>query len=289
MGTSGTIGYGDDFANLVNIDHYGGLVFKTLTPKPILGNPHPRVCETEFGLINSIGLQNPGIEEFMEQIYPKVASLEPIKIISLAAFSILDFVELVRKVSLLEKIDFIELNVSCPNLNYQGKEFASDEGLLSELLKELKMVKAQKIIVKLSPDIDKIAQMGISCEKAGADALSMGNTFKAMKIDVRSKKPLIHNVIGGYSGPAIKPLMLAKVHKVAREVSIPIIGVGGVMHGEDVVEYLLAGASLVGIGTANLINPKISRQVFSQVKKYLKKNKTSLKELTGGLILPSQS
>ncbi len=283
LGTSGTVGYGNDFKQLISLEQFGGLVFKTLTPKPLAGNPHPRVCEVEAGMINSIGLQNPGIDNFIENIYPEINFSSEVIVISLAAFTIKDFVGLIKKVAPLKKIDFIELNVSCPNLDYHGKEFATDKKLLKDLIIACKKIKSQPLIIKLSPNVTSISELAMACEEAGADALTIGNTFKGMRIDVVKQIPLIAKVTGGLSGPAIKPLMLAKVYEASQTTHLPIIGVGGVTHGDDVIEYLLAGATLVGLGTVNLIDPRISKKIFKQMQKYLKKNRTNVQDLTGKL------
>ncbi len=299
IGSSGTVGYISDFSQLTSLDHFGGLVLKTLTPEPLVGNPHPRVIETEFGMINSIGLQNLGIDKFIENEYPKLVKLKEsqkvsqkttkrktnlVFIMSLAAFTIRDFNLLLEKANALSHISFFEINVSCPNIDYHDKEFASDPYLLQELVKSLKAVSKKPFIVKLSPDVSPLSKMAVVAQEAGAAALTIGNTFKGIKLDIKNRRPFLHKVSGGYSGPAIRPLMLAKVYEVAKSVKIPIIGCGGVMSGDDVVEYLLAGASLVGMGTANLINPKLGKKVFRQFTKYLVRHKLTHKDLIGSII-----
>ena len=285
VGTSGTVGYLEDFLELSFLKAWGGLTFKGTTLKLREGNPGVRICETEAGFINSIGLQNEGIDYLIEKALPKVGDIPVKKIVNLVAYSITDFVTLIKRLNNIPYCDILELNISCPNIDYGNKLFSTDKTLLKELLIECVKVKASKtLMVKLSPNVSSISEIAEICQENGADAVSLVNTFKGMKIDIYSRKPMIHNVIGGYSGPAIKPMALAMIHEVSKAVTIPILGMGGVSSAEDVIEFLLAGASLVGIGTTNLINPKEVKTIFKGLKRYLKTYHLSVKDLIKGMI-----
>ncbi|BBM89055.1 dihydroorotate dehydrogenase (NAD+) catalytic subunit [Spirochaetota bacterium] len=284
VGVSGTAGYITDFKPFTDMNAFGGIAFKSITPLKRQGSPPPRVCECEAGFINSIGLQNDGIEAFLTCHYPRAQAIPVQKIVNLAAFSIADFTHLVRKVAELDDIALIELNVSCPNVDYNGRDFASDSGLLRELIVSCTPLKKDKpLMIKLSPHGAVISELALLCEKYGADALSLVNTFRGMKINIDTWQPFIKKIVGGYSGIGIKPISLAMVYEAAQTVSIPILGIGGVTSYEDVIEYMLAGASLVGIGTASLMNPRIPKRILKRFKAYLHNRGIVAADLIGAM------
>ena len=302
VGSAGTVGYGHDLKKISDISFFGGLTFKTITPKLREGAPFPRVCETEVGLINAIGLQNDGWQSFVDHHLPQVKNYPHKKIVSIAADNVEQFAKMVRLAVDLKEIDIIELNISCPNIDYGGKSYASDKGLLKELLnacveaakkkkpknKQENKQKKKPIMVKLSPHMASIGQAAQLAEKCGVDALSMINTLRGLKIDVDSRRPLIHNVIGGYSGLGIKPIALAMIYEASQATKLPILGIGGIMTGEDVVECMLAGATLVGVGTANMIDPGACKKIFKEFSKYLAKHKTKARDLIGAMLPPEK-
>ncbi len=281
--TSGTFGYGYDFSSASSLNSLGGFTIKTLTLKPKEGNPSPRVCETEVGFINSIGLQNEGLDYFIRHIYPYLQPIKTRKIINIAGQSTEEYIKLTLALSKLKAIDLIELNVSCPNIDQKGKSFAFDKKALKEVTNECVKISKKPIIVKLSPLVTSIEEMALVCEEAGANGLSIANTFLGMKIDTDNRKPMIQKIIGGYSGVGLKPMILRMVYQVSKVCSLPILAIGGVHQGEDVVEYLLAGATLVGVGTANLIDPRASFKILKQYQRYLKKNQTTTQSLIGAM------
>lgn len=290
VGSAGTVGYGHDLKKIGDISFFGGLTFKTVTPKLREGAPFPRVCETEVGLINAIGLQNDGWQKFAEDHLPKVKNYPHKKIVSIAAENIKQFAKLVRLAVALKEVDVVELNISCPNIDYGGRSYASDKGLLKELLKAcVEAAKKKKtIMVKLSPHVASIGQTALLAQRCGVDALSMINTLRGLKIDVDSRRPLIHNIVGGYSGVGIKPVALAMIYEASQTTTLPILGIGGMMTGEDVAECMLAGATLVGIGTANLIDPSAGKKIFKEFSRYLAKHKMKARDLIGAMLPPDK-
>lgn len=286
VGSAGTVGYGSDFLDMEPRaeECFGGLTLKTITPKPQVGNPSPRVCETESGFINSIGLQNCGLNDFINKVHPRLGEIKSRVIASVAAFTIKDFVKMVSQVSRLEYVDMVEMNVSCPNTDYHGKDFSSDEILLKEVISACSQEKHAPLLVKLSP-MHHAVKMARVAEEAGANALTVSNTFTGMRIDIQERKPMIATGVGGYSGPAVKPIVLSLVYQITQAVSLPVIGVGGVTTWHDVVEYLLAGASLVGIGTANFTHPRGGCRIWKGFKRYLDNYQLTASNLVGALKL----
>ena len=282
IATSGTCGYGYDYLPKAVLNHLGGFIIKALSLHPKQGNSHPRVCETEAGFLNCIGLQNVGYEGFMETIYPTIATLTTSCMLNVVGDTPDEYVSLVSRLASLSGICAIELNLSCPNTQNKGYTFDSDFFILEEIIDRCVQVKQhQLLLVKLSPQGGHLMEAAKICEKAGADGLCIANTFVGMKIDVHTRNPMLATGSGGYSGMAVKPMVMHLVHQVSQTCSLPILAIGGVTHGEDVAEYLLAGASLVGIGTANLIHPNASFKILKQYQKYLKKHQTSSPELIG--------
>lgn len=287
IGSAGTVGFGVDYLHLQPKkleQNIGGLVFKTITPEPLEGNQSPRVCETEHGFINSIGLQNPGLAVFERDIHPHLAGMKPVRIASVAAFTVADFAMMVSRISELHHIDIIEMNVSCPNTDYHGKQFASDEKLFIEVVGACANVAHRlPLIVKLAPLNNNVAIIAEHAERLGVDGLTISNTFNGLRIDPVTHTPMIAGGggIGGYSGPAIKPIVLALVQQVSKKVKIPIIGLGGVNSGADVVEYLLAGASLVGVGTANFSDARAMNRIHKELTHYLSEHRLTVTDLIG--------
>ncbi len=269
MVASGTFGFGEEYKDFLDLNQLGAIIPKGISLKQIIGNPPPRIFETESGIINSIGLQNPGFEVFVKEKLPYLKTLKTHIILNIFGYTKKEYVELASRCDELSGISALEINISCPNVEKGGIIFGTNPKMAYDLVRGVRKVTRLTLIVKLSPNVGDIALMGKSIEDAGADALSLINTFRAMAIDIRSRKPQIGNVIGGLSGPAIKPIALRMVWEVSQAVKIPVIGIGGIAKAEDAIEFILAGASAVQIGTANLINPKTAIEVIEGIKEYL--------------------
>lgn len=255
LSASGTFGYGLEFADLVDLDAFGGLVTKGLSLAPILGNPAPRICETRAGMLNSIGLQNIGIDRFLDDVLPGLADFSPVVITNLFGKSPDEYVKLAQRVDEHAGIAAIELNVSCPNVEKGGIEFGHDPAMLESLVAAVRGVTSKPIAVKLSPNVTSPVELARAAQAGGADILSAINTVIGMSIDTRSRRPRLHTIKGGLSGPAIRPIAVRIVFDVARAVDLPVIGIGGVESADDVLEFLLAGASAVQVGTALFREP----------------------------------
>ncbi len=269
MVASGTFGFGEEYKDFLDLNQLGAIIPKGISLKQIIGNPPPRIFETESGIINSIGLQNPGFEVFVKEKLPYLKTLKTHIILNIFGYTKKEYIELASRCDELSGISALEINISCPNVEKGGIIFGTNPKMAYDLVRGVRKVTRLTLIVKLSPNVGDIALMGKSIEDAGADALSLINTFRAMAIDIKSRKPQIGNVIGGLSGPAIKPIALRMVWEVSQAVKIPVIGIGGIAKAEDAIEFILAGASAVQIGTANLINPKTAIEVIEGIKEYL--------------------
>ncbi|MFO8052378.1 MAG: dihydroorotate dehydrogenase [Candidatus Omnitrophota bacterium] len=278
---SGTFGFGDELKGLVDFSSIGAIVAKTITVEPREGNPPPRIYETNFGVINSIGLANPGVDSFIEERLPALGKLKTKHIISLGGFSEKEYKQLVKKLDKQKNVDAFELNLSCPNLD--KKELISQSQKLTfNLIKNLRKLTKKTLIAKITPEVTDIVKIAEAAEDAGADAISMVNTYFSLAIDIERKESYLGNVSGGYSGPAIKPMSLYKTWQAAGAVRIPVIGGGGITNYQDAVEFLLAGATAVSLGTINLTYPNIAKNILTEMKKYMKKNKMkNLKDLRG--------
>lgn len=284
IASSGTFGNGYEFKSFYDVSKLGGVTLKALTKEERKGNPHNRICETECGLLNSIGLQNKGVEHFIQNIYPKLVSEIDTHIhVNISGETVDEFLFLIEQLNPLSHLSAVELNVSCPNLEGNRIVFGTDEASLKKLVGAASKISKKPLVVKLSPNVASIANMAKVCEDAGANALSISNTFLGLKINIRTKKPYIANGVAGYSGQGIKPIVLRMVYEASKAVKIPIIGIGGVMSYEDVVEYMLAGASLVGVGAANLIDPMSSYRILKDFESYLKKENISAESLIGAM------
>ena len=280
--SSGTFGFGEEFEDFYDLNHLGAIISKGISLKPMVGNPPPRIFETEGGMINSIGLQNPGFQAFIKNKLPYYRNLKTHLIINFFGKSQKEYIELARRFDSVPGISGLEMNISCPNIKRGGIVFGTDPQMAYRLVQAVRKATTLTLIVKLSPNVTDIALMAKSVEEGGADAVSLVNTFRAMAINIHTRKPELGNMIGGLSGPAIKPIALRMVWEVNQAVHIPIIGMGGIMNAEDAIEFILVGASAIQIGTANLINPKTGIEVIHGIKKYLVQNKIDrIQELIG--------
>ncbi len=273
IASSGTFGYGLEFESIFDVTRLGGFVVKGLSKEPIAGNPPPRLVETASGMLNSIGLQNVVVRAFVEEKLPKLAGLNTAVFANVFGYEPEDYVQVLRVLEDAEGLAGYELNVSCPNTKHGGMQFGSDPGLLSEVVRLARKAVARRplrpLIVKLSPNVTDIASMARAAEEAGADALSLVNTFLGMAIDARTRRPGLGANFGGLSGPAIKPLALRVVYQAAQAVRIPVIGIGGIATGEDVAEFLLAGASAVQVGTATFWDPQSPGRIVDEFRSFL--------------------
>jgi dihydroorotate dehydrogenase (NAD+) catalytic subunit len=285
IAASGTFGYGVEFADIVALERLGGFVVKGLSREPMAGNPPPRMFETAAGMLNAIGLQNIGARAFVDDKLPLLRKHKNIQVVAnVFGFTTNDYTETIRILNDGEGIAAYELNVSCPNTKHGGISFGSDPVLLEEVVYVAKKEARRPLIVKLSPNVTSIPRMARVAAEAGADALSLVNTFVALAIDAKSRRPRISNVTAGLSGPAIKPIALRMVYEAAHAVDIPVIGMGGVTTGEDVVEFMLAGAAAVQVGTANYFDPCASERIVGDVEKWCIENRVrKITDLIGGL------
>jgi len=280
--SSGTFGFGEEFEGFLDLNRLGALIPKGISLEPMAGNPPPRIFETEGGILNSIGLQNPGLREFVKKKLPYYKNLKTHLIINFFGNTQKEYVELARRFDDVAGVSGLEMNVSCPNIKRSGIVFGADPQMAYRLVQAVRKATALTLIVKLSPNVTDIASMAKSVEEGGADAVSLVNTFRAMAVNIHTKKPELGNTIGGLSGPAIKPIALRMVWEVSQAVKIPIIGMGGIMNAQDAIEFILVGASAIQIGTANLINPKTGIEVLQGIKRYLVQNRIDcLQKLIG--------
>jgi len=287
IGASGTFGYGLEFEDVVHLDRLGGFVVKGLSREPMTGNPPPRLYETAAGMLNAIGLQNIGARAFIEEKLPKLREIKnTVVFANVFGYTREDYERTIQILNEGEGIAAYELNVSCPNTQHGGIQFGSDPRSLDEVITTAKRVSLRPLIVKLSPNVTSIAQMAHIAQEAGADAISLVNTFIAMAIDPETRKPRIANVTAGLSGPAIKPIAVRMVYDAAHSVKIPVIGMGGISAAADILEFMLAGATAVQIGTASYWDPCATEKIVSELEGYcVEHNIAELAELTGGLIM----
>lgn len=272
---SGTFGFGEEFEEFFNLHHLGAIVPKGISLQPMMGNPPPRIFETEGGILNSIGLQNPGYQEFIQKRLPYLRKIKTHLIINFFGNTQKEYVRLAGLLDEVPGISGLEMNISCPNVKQGGIVFGTDPRMTYRLVRAVRKSTTRTLVVKLSPNVTDISLIAKASEDGGADAVSLVNTFKAMAINIHTIEPELGNVIGGLSGPAIKPIALRMVWEVSQRVEIPVIGIGGIMGADDAIEFILAGASAVQIGTANLINPKTAIEVISGIRTYLIKHRIS--------------
>ena len=282
---SGTFGYGYEFAELYDINCLGTFSFKGTTLEPRFGNPTPRIAECTAGLINAVGLQNPGVDKVIAEELPRLRSCfgKPV-MANVSGFSVEDYAETCRRLDAQEPIGWLEVNVSCPNVHGGGMAFGTDCAAAAEVVRAVKRVTTKPVILKLSPNVTDIVSIAKACEEAGADGISLINTLLGMRIDRKTRRPVIANTMGGFSGPAIFPVALRMVYQVAQAVSVPVIGMGGVSTAGDVIEMMLAGATAVEVGAANLVDPFVCRDIVRDLPSVMEQYGISdLKSIIGGV------
>jgi len=281
---SGTFGFGYEFAELYDINCLGTFSFKGTTLESRFGNPTPRIAECTSGMINSVGLQNPGVHGVIEEELPKLKRVFNKKVMAnVGGFTIDEYIECCSLLDKEEQIGWFEVNISCPNVHAGGVNFGTDAKNAAEVIKAVKNVVSKPVIAKLTPNVTDITEIALACEEAGADAISLINTLLGMRIDLKTKKPVIANKMGGFSGPAILPVALRAVYQVYDKVKVPVVGIGGVSSAKDVIEMMLAGATAVQVGAANLVNPYACRDIVNELPAVMEKyNITDLKEIIGG-------
>ena len=281
---SGTFGFGYEFAELYDINCLGTFSFKGTTRDPRFGNPTPRIAECPEGMLNAVGLQNPGVDAVIANELPKLAKCfhKPV-MANVSGFSLEEYVTTCEKLGDIDSIGWIEVNISCPNVHGGGMSFGTSAEAAAEVTKAVRAVTKKPLIIKLSPNVTDIASIAKACEAAGADGISLINTLMGMRIDLRKRKPLLANKTGGYSGPAIKPVAIRMVYQVYDAVKIPIVGMGGITTAEDVIEFMLAGASAVEVGAANLVDPYACKKIIDTLPAVMEKyGITNLKDIIGG-------
>jgi len=285
IAASGTFGYGIEFEEIVSLERLGGIVTKGISLEPMAGHPTPRMVQTAAGMLNAIGLQNVGVEDFIARKLPPMSRYPKCNVIvNVFGYTVGDYIGVIERLNQADGIAAYELNVSCPNVHASGMAFGADAGSLEYLVRRAKAVSARPLIVKLTPNVTSIAHMARVVADAGADAVSLVNTFLAMAINAEERRPLLSNVTGGLSGPAIKPIALRMVYETARAVHIPIIGMGGIMTAEDAVEFLLAGAAAVEVGTASFADPRATERLARGLESWCKSHDVAkVSSLTGAL------
>ena len=286
MTASGTFGYGKEFEDFVELEKIGGIIVKGTTLHRREGNPYPRMAETPMGMLNAVGLQNKGVDYFISEIYPQIKDIRTNMIVNVSGSAIEDYVQTAEKINELENIPAIELNISCPNVKQGGMAFGVTSSGAAEVVKAVREVYKKTLIVKLSPNVTDITEIARAVEGSGADSVSLINTLLGMAIDAEKRRPILSTITGGMSGAAVKPIALRMVWQVSKAVNIPVIGLGGIMNWKDAVEFLLAGASAIQIGTANFIDPAVTVKVSEGINDYLDRHGfTSVKDIIGGLIV----
>ena len=281
---SGTFGYGEEFSDFIDLSRLGGFIVKGTTLNHREGNPYPRMVETPSGMLNAVGLQNKGVDYFIEHIYPRLLAYDTNPIVNVSGASVDDYVKVCEKLNDLDGIKAIEINISCPNVKQGGMAFGTTCAGAQSVVKEVRKAYDKTMIVKLSPNVTDITEIARAVEDSGADAVSLTNTFLGMAIDVERMKPYLSTITGGLSGACIRPIAVRMVWQVANAVKIPVVGLGGIMNGRDAVEFMLAGATAVQIGTANFIDPTTTIKVVDYIADFLKRhNMTSAKQLIGAM------
>ncbi len=279
---SGTFGYGEEFAPFIDLNRLGGYIIKGTTLEHREGNPYPRMVETPSGMLNAVGLQNKGVDYFIENIYPRIKGYESELIVNVSGAKVEDYVETARRLAALDKVNAIEVNISCPNVKEGGMAFGTTTAGAAEVTKAIRAVYPKTLIVKLSPNVTSIADIAQAVEAEGADSVSLINTLMGMSIDVERRRPHLSTITGGLSGPAVRPVAVRMVWQVAKAVKIPVIGLGGIMNGRDAIEFMLAGATAVEIGTANFIDPAVTMKVIDFMDDYCARHNISdINEIIG--------
>lgn len=283
---SGTFGYGEEFSDLIDLNRLGGFIVKGTTLNAREGNPYPRMAETPSGMLNAVGLQNKGVNYFIEHIYPRIKNVDTNIFVNVSGSTIDDYVEVCRRLRPLDKIAGIEVNISCPNVKQGGMAFGTSCQGAASVTKAVREAYPDKtLIIKLSPNVSDIVSIARAAEDEGADAVSLINTLLGMAIDAEHRRPMLSTVTGGLSGPAVKPVALRMVWQVAKAVKIPVVGLGGIMTATDAIEFLLAGASSVQIGTANFVDPTVTMKIIDGIEDYCTRHRiTDINEIIGGLV-----
>lgn len=284
MTASGTFGYGEEFADFIDLNRLGGIIVKGTTLHHREGNPYPRMAETPSGMLNAVGLQNKGVDYFIEHIYPRIKDLDTRVIVNVSGSYIDDYVAVCEKLSPLDKVAAVEINISCPNVKQGGMGFGTTCSGAENVTSAVRKAYDGTMIVKLTPNVTDITEIARAVEAAGADAVSLTNTFLGMAIDVEKRKPMLSTITGGLSGPCIRPIAVRMVWQVANAVKVPVVGLGGIASGRDAIEFLLAGATAVQIGTANFVDPQVTVKAIDYIEDYLKRHQiASVRELIGGM------
>lgn len=284
MTASGTFGYGEEFADFIDLNRLGGIIVKGTTLHHREGNPYPRMAETPSGMLNAVGLQNKGVDYFIEHIYPRIKDLDTRVIVNVSGSCIDDYAAVCEKLSPLDKVAAVEINISCPNVKQGGMGFGTTCSGAESVTSAVRKAYDGTMIVKLTPNVTDITEIARAVEAAGADAVSLTNTFLGMAIDVEKRKPMLSTITGGLSGPCIRPIAVRMVWQVANAVKVPVVGLGGIASGRDAIEFLLAGATAVQIGTANFVDPQVTVKAIDYIEDYLKRHQiASVRELIGGM------
>ncbi len=284
MTASGTFGYGEEFSDFIDIERIGCIIVKGTTIRNREGNPYPRMAETPSGMLNAVGLQNKGAHYFEKEIYPRLKELSTNVIVNVSGSTVEEYVEAAEVINSLDHIPAIELNISCPNVKQGGMAFGTCTNAAEEVVSKVRIAYKKHLIVKLSPNVTSVSDIAKSVEAAGADSVSLINTLLGMAIDAEKRKPILSTITGGLSGPCVKPVALRMVWQVAKAVKIPVIGLGGIMNAKDAIEFLLAGATAVQIGTANFIDPTVTMKVIDGINEYLDRHGfKSVTEIIGSL------
>ena len=284
MAASGTFGYGEEFADFIDLNRLGAIIVKGTTINHREGNPYPRMVETPSGMLNAVGLQNKGVNYFIEHIYPRIKDLDTEIVVNVSGAKVEDYVAVCEMLDGMDKIHAIELNISCPNVKQGGMAFGTTCAGASQVVKAARNAYGKTLIVKLSPNVTDISEIARAVEAEGADSVSLVNTFLGMAIDTETRRPYLSTITGGLSGPCIRPIAVRMVYQVAHSVKIPVIGLGGIMNGRDAIEFMLAGATAVQVGTANFVDPSVTMKIIDYMEEYLQRhNISSIREIIGGM------
>ena len=290
MTASGTFGYGLEYGDFIDLNRLGGVLVKGTTLHPRQGNPYPRMAETPSGMLNAVGLQNKGVDYFCEHIYPTISGYDTAMIVNVSGSQVEDYIETAEKINALERIPAIELNISCPNVKEGGMAFGVTCAGAASVVRAVRAVYDKTLIVKLSPNVTDITEIARAVEAEGADSISMINTLLGMAIDAEERRPVLSTITGGLSGPAVKPIALRMVWQTAQAVKVPIIGMGGIASATDAIEFLLAGASAVEVGTYNFVDPSATTQIVDGIEDYMRRHGfTDIQDLIGALQIPKKS
>lgn len=290
MTASGTFGYGLEYGDFIDLNRLGGVLVKGTTLHPRQGNPYPRMAETPSGMLNAVGLQNKGVDYFCEHIYPAISGYDTAMIVNISGSQVEDYIETAEKINALEGIPAIELNISCPNVKEGGMAFGVTCAGAASVVRAVRAVYDKTLIVKLSPNVTDIAEIARAVEAEGADSISMINTLLGMAIDAEKRRPVLSTITGGLSGPAVKPIALRMVWQTAQAVKVPIIGMGGIASAKDAIEFLLAGASAVEVGTYNFVDPSVTTQIVDGIEDYMRRHGfTDINDLIGALQITKKS